>query len=221
MNRKYPNKEIAEKELQIAGELNPGPWVEHSRNTGLACRYIAEKCLNLDAEKAYVLGILHDIGRRVGVVSTSKHVVEGYKYAMEQGWQDAARVCMTHSFIRKDFKVNSKNTTEEELKETFFIREYLNEIAYDDYDKLVQLCDSLAIAEGFCLLEKRFVDVARRYGVGEHTVDKWNAIFGIKDYFEEKMGCSVYEVLPNVKETTFMDVPLWGRQNIISKRSWV
>jgi hypothetical protein len=58
MITKYPSKEIAEKELQIAGRLNPGPWVEHSQNTGVACRSIAQRCLNLDADKAYILGIV-------------------------------------------------------------------------------------------------------------------------------------------------------------------
>lgn len=30
---------------------------------------------------------------------------------------------------------------------------------------------------------------------GENTVERWNAIFAIKDYFEVKMGCSVYDEL--------------------------
>jgi len=209
MNNKYPSKEIAEKELQNAGQLNPGPWVEHSLNTGLACWYIAEKCFDLDAEKAYVLGVLHDIGRRVGVVSISKHVVEGYKYALERGWEDVAKICMSHSFVLKDFKVKAESMEKGELEDVSCIRNYLDGVIYDDYDKLLQLCDSLALAQGFCLLEKRFVEVGRRYGVGELTVDRWNAVFNIKEYFEKKMGCSIYDVLPNVKETTFVEVPLW------------
>ena len=40
-----PSKAEAEKELQIAGELNPGPWTQHSINTGIAARNIAEKSL--------------------------------------------------------------------------------------------------------------------------------------------------------------------------------
>ena len=40
-----PTKEEAEKELQIAGELNPGPWVQHSLNVGIAARNIAESCI--------------------------------------------------------------------------------------------------------------------------------------------------------------------------------
>jgi hypothetical protein len=45
--------------------------------------------------------------------------------------------------------------------------------------------------------------------VDEYTVPRWNAVFQMKEYFEEKMGCSIYDVLPYVKETTFIDTPLW------------
>ena len=38
-----PTKETAEKELQIAGELNPGPWTKHSINVGIAARNIAKR----------------------------------------------------------------------------------------------------------------------------------------------------------------------------------
>lgn len=89
-----------------------------------------------------------------------------------------------------------------------FMKQYIETITYNDYDKLLQLCDSLALANGFCLLEKRFVDVHRRYGVNEYTVPRWNAIFEIKEDFEKRMGISIYEVLPNVAETTFIHTPL-------------
>ena len=39
----YPSVKEALEELEIARKLNPGPWVDHSRNVGLAARNIAEK----------------------------------------------------------------------------------------------------------------------------------------------------------------------------------
>lgn len=81
-----PTIEEAEKELKLAGELNPGPWVKHSINVGIAARNITHKLPNLDENKAYIFGLLHDIGRRVGIVNIPKHVYEGYKYSLEKGW---------------------------------------------------------------------------------------------------------------------------------------
>lgn len=200
-----PSIETAEKELRIAGEQNPGPWIEHSVNTGIAARSIAAKIQGMDSEKAYILGLLHDIGRRVGVVNIPKHVYEGYLYASSKGWNDVARICMTHSYplMDKEFDYEPENREESEIKK------YISGCKCDDYDLLIQLCDSLAVDYGFCILEKRFVDVARRYGVWKNTVERWNAKFAIKEYFDEKMGSSVYDVLPDIGRTTLLCFPLW------------
>ena len=197
-----PSKEVAEAELSLGGKMNPGPWVEHSINTGLAARNIAEKIPDMDAEKAYILGILHDIGRRVGIVTIPEHIIAGYEYSLEKGWDEVAKISMTHSFPLKGKEINDEAEGHERV-----IKDYLLACTYDDYDRLIILCDSLAIAQGFCLLEKRFVDVARRYGVWVDSVERWNATFEIKKYFETRMKCSIYDVLPGVKETSFIDIP--------------
>lgn len=203
----FPSKEIAEEELRLAGQLNKGPWIEHSINVGLAAQIIAERCGNLNSDKAYVLGILHDIGRRYGI-SARRHGIDGYNFAMERGWDEVGRICLTHSFPVSDFdKEIGRNDMNYEESE--FLKQYLKNIIYDDYDKLVIICDSLADAQGFCTLEKRFVNTTRRYGVFDFTVERWNATFEIKEYFEHQIGCSIYDILPNIKETTFVDTPLW------------
>jgi hypothetical protein len=196
-----PTKEVAEAELIQGGKLNPGPWVDHSFNTGLAARKIAEKIPSMDAEKAYILGILHDIGRRVGIVSIPEHIIAGYEYSLEKGWDEVAKISMTHSY-----PLNGKEIKYAAEGNNRVIKDFLVECTYDDYDKLIILCDSLAIAQGFCLLEKRFVDVARRYGIWEDSVERWNATFAYKEYFESLMNCSIYDVLDGVKETSFVDI---------------
>ena len=55
----------------------------------------------------------------------------------------------------------------------------------DDYDRLIQICDSLATDYGFVILEKRFVDVARRYGMLGGTIEGWNKKFEIKEFDNE------------------------------------
>ncbi|MGI5958118.1 MAG: hypothetical protein ACOX60_01730 [Massiliimalia sp.] len=133
--------------------------------------YIAERCPDLDSNKAHILGLLHDIGRRVGIVSL-RHIWEGYQYAMHSGWDEAAKICLTHSFptqkIHEDVQKDDLTDSERE-----HIVNFLNQITYDDYDKLIILCDSLATAEGFCLLEKRWVDVSLRYGFSPFTIKRW------------------------------------------------
>ncbi len=200
-----PDIKTAEKELEMAGEMNPGPWTKHSVNVGVAARNIAERVPGLDRRRAYILGLLHDIGRRVGVVSIPKHVYEGYRYAQARGWDEVAKVCMTHSYPLLEKEFTGNEASEEEKA----IRAYIAQCRCGEYDWLIQLCDSLAVDYGFCILEKRFVDVARRYGIWENSVDRWERIFEIKEMFEGRMGCSVYDVLPDIGRTTLLCPPPW------------
>lgn len=206
-----PNRKTAEDELKVAGRLNPGPWVKHSLNVGAAAGLIAEKVPGMDGEKAYILGELHDIGRRVGIVNIPRHVYEGYRYAAAQGWDEVAKICVTHSYPLKEAEFDGELDGPEED----FVKEYIAACTYDEYDWLIQLCDSLAANYGFCILEKRFVDVARRYGIDQNTVPRWNRVFEIKEYFEGRMGCSIYDVLPEVGRTTLLCPPPWkpGKEN--------
>ena len=200
-----PSAQVALEELSIAGSMNPGPWVKHSENVGIAARNIAEKIPGMDPDKAYVVGLLHDIGRRVGIVDIPTHVYEGYKYCMARGWDEAARVCMTHSYRLMKEEFDYEPSTEQEKA----IKEYILNTEADDYDKLIQICDSLATDYGFVILEKRFVDVTRRYGIMEGYIKGWDVSFKIKEDFEERMGCSIYDVLPDIGRTTLLSPKPW------------
>ena len=85
----------------------------------------------------------------------------------------------------------------------------------NDYDRLIQLCDSLAADYGFVILEKRFVDVVRRYGINEEYVRDREIVFDIKEYFEKQAGCSVYDLLSDIGRTTLLNPKPWkpGNQN--------
>lgn len=204
-----PTMDEALHELKLAEKLNPGPWVMHSMNVGIAARNIAEKVSRLNPEKAYIVGLLHDIGRRVGIVDIPTHVYEGYQYCLGKGWDEAARICMTHSYLRMQDEFRDEPDSEQEKA----IKAYIMNCQADDYDQLIQLCDSLAVDYGFVILEKRFVDVTRRYGIMEDYIKGWEIAFSIKEYFEKEMGCSVYDVLPDVGKTSLLTPKPWKPAN--------
>ncbi|MDP6776528.1 MAG: HD domain-containing protein [Candidatus Latescibacteria bacterium] len=198
---KVPTTNRALAYLTEAQALNPGAWIDHSLKVGEAARAIADAHPKLDGNHAYVMGALHDIGRRAGRTEM-RHVLDGYEFLIEEGYDDAARICLTHSFSLQDVNAvfGKWDCSEEELD---FVRDYLSGIEYSDYDRLIQLCDALALPSGCCLMEKRMVDVALRYGVNDYTVPKWKAVLQIKVAFEGAVGCSIYELLPGVVENTF------------------
>ena len=177
--------------LREAKQCNPGPWVNHSRVAAHCAEKIAQACGDMDAGKAYVLGLLHDIGRKFGVRHLG-HVSDGYTYMMELGYDEAAKICLTHSFHNQTLEdyIGRFDTSEEELK---LIKNTLAEVTMDDYDRLIQLCDSLAGSEGVLFMEDRMEDVRRRYGA--YSKAKWEANLKLKEYFQEKAGRDIYEVV--------------------------
>ncbi len=195
------NRQTAEQALTKASESNPGAWTDHSRYVAEACRNIALHCEGLCAEQAYLYGLLHDIGRYAGV-SSERHLIDGYRYCMERGWEKTAQICISHAFMIQDIEtsIGTFDVSEEDYQ---FMKKFVANAVYDDYDRLVQLCDSLALPTGFCLLEKRFVDVTIRYGVHPATIDRWKKILEIKELFESKTGCCIYTLLPGIVENSF------------------
>lgn len=192
-----PERAAAEQELEEAGRLNPGKWTAHSRYVAKACEYIASAC-GMDSEKAYILGLLHDIGRRIGVVNMY-HVYSGYRYCTQKGWDEVARICLTHSYLLGD-AAKGVSDFDGNIEEYRFVEDYIRNVVLDDYDRLVQLADALGTADGFCIIEKRLVDVALRYGFMPYTLEKWRKFFELKEYFDQKCGCSVYKLLPGIEE---------------------
>lgn len=195
-----PTHDHAESLLQEAAEMNPGPWVGHSRTAAEAARRIAARLDGMDPEAAYVLGLLHDIGRRCGVHGM-RHITDGYYFLEGLGYSSAARICLTHSFPLQEPRsmLGWDGTREDEQ----FVYCTIEDMEYDDYDRLIQLVDALAFPGGCCLIEKRMVDVVMRYGFNAYTTRKWQAHFAILRNFEECTGGSIYALLPNIIHTTF------------------
>lgn len=186
-----PTRKESEMLLEEAEACNPGPWGNHSRVAAHCAEKIAAACPELNSDKAYILGLLHDIGRKFGVRHLG-HVSDGYTYMMSLGFDEVARVCLTHSFNNKttDEYIGKFDTSEEELR---MIQNELSKITYDEYDILIQLCDSLAGAEGVMAIEERMEDVKCRYG--SYPQEKWNSNLAIKKHFEEKTGKDIYIVV--------------------------
>ena len=182
-----PSRNEAEKLLKDAAASNPGKWEDHSRICASCAEKIARAC-GMDCEKAYILGLLHDIGRKFGA-GHLRHVSDGYKYMLSLGYDEAAKVCLTHSFNiqRFDMLIGRIDTSEED---TELIKNALESAVYDDYDRLIQLCDALGGSEGVVDIEERMADVKARYG--NYPQEKWDVNISLLKYFGGKAGRDIY-----------------------------
>lgn len=184
--------------LAEAAGRNPGPWEAHSRVTADNARRIAQRMPGMDPRRAWLSGLLHDLGRGHGVTGV-RHTLDGYRDLMALGEPQLARICLTHSFPDRQtlFYMGAWDITEEE---TAFLRDYLRRGDYDDYDTLIQFCDLISLPTGACIMEKRLVDIGLRYGTPEGTVGKWRCWLELKNIVDRRCGCDVYMLLPGVLE---------------------
>lgn len=192
MTMNYPTRREAEQMLEDGARLNPGAWREHSIIAAQCAEKIAQKC-GMDAERAYINSLLHDIGRRAGKYGI-RHIFDGYDYLQSKGYDGAARICLTHSFsLGKLSEYLGKLDVDDEKIE--FLCDFLKNAEFDDYDRLGQLCDYLSHPSGACIAEKRMVDVALRYGVNGETIEKWRNVLSLKSHFDEMAGCDIYKLI--------------------------
>lgn len=184
----------AEKLLTEAKSLNDGAWIQHSYKVATLAERIAERA-GMDSEKAYIFGLLHDIGRRNGNMQ-ARHALEGYYFLESLGFSEEARICMTHTFQYQnvDGIYDEWDCTEEEKA---FVKNYLQSVVYNDYDKLLQLCDALTLTDAYCIAEQKMVNSVLRFGFKETTLHKWRAILDLKAYFDQKTESSVYNCFDN------------------------
>ena len=71
----------------------------------------------MSPDTAYCYGLLHDIGWYAGVTS-EKHLIDGYRFCMERGWEKAAQICISHAFMIQDIStsIGTFDVTEEDYK---------------------------------------------------------------------------------------------------------
>lgn len=201
MIKGYPTIEQARLLLQQGASelvckygLDPAPYFFHSEMVAEHAQKIAAKTPYLNSEKAYVLGLLHDYGRKEHEGKTGVfHARVGYEEMMFLGYPDVARICLTHTFSNIDFDIDTFGYPIEDLK---WVKEKLKNIQYDDYDRLIQLADKFSNGTNVMSLDARIEDITTRYHLNpdqrQRLIDE---SFPLKHYFDNLCGQDVYSIL--------------------------
>lgn len=198
---KIPSFEDVYKWLDDGFLANPGNWVVHSKKVGEVARRIASEIPEIDPDMAYIMGLVHDIGRYRGITKI-RHSLDGYNFMLSKGYGTIGRVCITHSYPNKDIEetIGERDYTPEEEN---YVRSFLSDCEYDDYDLLIQLCDSMVGTE-VVLIETRLIDIALRYGlqyqsgISLKVIKKWDKFYALHRYFSDKIGHSIYDLFPEL-----------------------
>lgn len=170
-------------------EDNPnfGKWVKHSYLIGRTARNMAEE-LGLDPDIAYAVGALHDIGK-YDKKKGARHIIKGFEILRSETFFFPARIAMTHSFIVKDVNSYSGKMNIKE-KDKKFIEDYLYQIEYNDYDKLIQLLDGSIKYEylGIEEIARRTIEKHGDNGFYDVKIEKLKEL---ENYFAKRLKYSI------------------------------
>lgn len=167
-------------------------WIYHSICVG-NCASVIAKALNLDTEKAKVLGYIHDIGKSVGNVEL--HSINGYNYLKEMGYdEEYANICLTHSYLNNDYLCTAGELPQDIPFRTKFIMNH----NYTIYEMIINLCD-LMCTDVVNTIDKRLIDIIIRRGTTCNTQYHVKETYKLKKYFDELLGYDLYDLFPEIK----------------------
>ena len=177
--------------INVKKGLPQGISAKHYQNVAYVASCIALKA-NMDVQKAYILGLLHDYGEYIEYKNPKAfHGTAGYDEMMLKGFDEVAKVCLTHSFFDKNFNPKDSSYCSKEIVRAEFL---LKNKEFDEYDKLIQLADLMSSGADITTVEERISKLAVKYNIRNDLVEnKMRAAKELKKYFDNKCGCNIYQ----------------------------
>ena len=151
--------------------INTSSWISHTLNVGICARNLANGLENVDPNTTFVLGILHDIGRKFK--TDMQHTVYGYEYLVSKGYPNEAKICLTHSHILGERCANNEPavpgwscingvSTWDPSIETDDLTKFLQNTSYNVYDSVLNIADLMATEKDILPVHERLKDIAKR-----------------------------------------------------------
>ena len=177
-------------------------WIGHcicvGDSAGRIAKALKDKGIDVDVEKAIILGYIHDIGRNNG--KFHGHVMEGYKYLKEKGYDDDfCNVCLTHSYLNNDIVCTAGGVPNPEYNP--FLTDFIKNHQYTIEEKIINLCDLMCPQSGkVYTVDKRLIDIMTRRGAYSNTQYHIKETYKLKEYFDSLLGYNLYDLFPEIKE---------------------
>ena len=150
---------------------------------------------HLDADTAYCLGLLHDIGRiKDETITHVPHGVEGFNYLNKIGYPDIAPICLTHNFIDKNIQAEDFPTYSPHIFAQ--TKEFLNNIEYNDYDRIIQVADLFSRGKEIMSIQQRLDKNKSFYHIPKLSYE--DKAFQLRDYLDNKYNIDIEQTVADL-----------------------
>ena len=183
-------------------EVKDDKWIDHcicvGNTAGKIAKVLNEKGYNVDVDKTITLGYVHDIGKYND--KFHKHEISGYNYMKELGYdEEYCNICLTHSYLNNDINCTAGGVSDP--KEIPFLTDFIENHHYTIEEKLINLCDLMCPPGGKVFtIDKRLIDIIIRKGAHPNTRYHVMETYKLKEYFDNLLGYSLYDLFPEIKE---------------------
>ena len=177
-------------------------WIEHSIYVGNSGEKIAqslnEKGYDVSIDKAKTLGYIHDIGKYSN--NLHGHVMRGYNFLKDKGYDDEyCNICLTHSFLNNDILCTAGGVPD--INNNLFLANFIKNHKYTIEEKIINLCDLMCPQGGNVnTIDKRLIDIIIRKGTYSNTQYHIIETYKLKEYFDNLLGFSLYNLFPEIKD---------------------
>lgn len=190
--------EIYNQSMQRLEVLPSNHPIELDRLHSLAVAFISARLAahipGLNTEKAYVLGLLHDYGEVISRTDSALfHGTSGYDEMLKMGYEDCARICLTHTFLSADFEVTDYVYPQKEMLRA---KELMQKLLMDDYDRVVQISDLLVNGYTPVTIEQRLNFIREKYHISETAYErKLLEANRFKKVLDNQCGLNIYTLI--------------------------
>ncbi len=169
----------------------------HSKTVANAALLIAKNTSELDSNKAYSYGLMHDIGKFYLPKSEMyKHPRIGYDL-MKNSHPDIANICISHPFPNFESYDHIMHYCQNDRTEASQISDILKTVKKNDYIELVQFCDKVSRLDDYISLEEKLKWYLATYNINQNELSGHylNQLNHIKSKFDSMTSSEVYKIL--------------------------
>ena len=191
------------KSYDISKGRDPKTWFmyhNHIYGSAYMAKKIAERTGAVNPDKAFILALLHDVGRLHEEHEKTFHGLIGYRKFKDID-EDVARISLTHMFPwNKVYDYECvKHLFFGKKDEYEFTKNYMKNNELTETDKLIQLSDSIANAFGFVTIEQRNDEYAKRHG-HPIPIEALKDMLSLKKHYDEKLGVDIYSLFDEIPQ---------------------
>jgi hypothetical protein len=181
-----------------------------------AARLVASRIAALDPEKAYMYGMMHDVGKfYLPANEAYKHPRIGFKL-LETKHNDIAEICVSHAFPDFSDLEHILSYCHGDKPEAHAVCELLSNIKHDLYIDLIQFCDKVSGIGTYMTIEAKYDWYIERDIMIQNdvTLRYLETLQSIKKKLDKLVGYDLYALIgasQNSKEPVRKKVHVDGR----------